>query len=359
MGRALVPEVRGRLSRVAQARQASLEERHPGLEALDGAGLLDHDLVQLVEVALEEAELGLQVDEAVRVLHRGTIPSPPLSTTAPGPLRAITYLSPGVPRALFELVCEHLGRALGRAVVLEEDGRTSGPMHARADPFAPGSGREPARADLGFVCSPSYLWLRAQARPSVELVPAGFVFRDPRHGREPVYWSELVVQADHPARSLEDLEGRVWGYNDECSLSGYFATLQELAARGCGSSFFAAQVRTGSHLGSIEALLKGSIDGAAIDSTVLARLRRERPELRDRLRVLASLGPFPIQPVVLRVELAATLGVPIAAALLRLGADPAQAARMRPFDLEGCAPLDDRAFEAERQALRRLGKLPG
>ena len=282
-----------------------------------------------------------------------------MSTSEPDPLRAITYLSPGLPRELFELVCAHVGAALGRAVLLEEDSRTSGPMHAEADPFAPGADGAPPRADLGFVCSPSYLWLRDQARPSVELVPAGFVFRDPRHGREPVYWSELIVNAQHPACSLADLEGRMWGYNDDCSLSGHFAVLQELSARGFGPDFFAAHVVTGSHRASVEAVLRGSIDGAAIDSTVLARLRREYPELGTRLRVLESFGPYPIQPIVLRGELAPDLGAPLAAALLRLGEDPAQAERLAAFDLIGCAPLDDGAYEAERRALRELGKLPG
>jgi ABC-type phosphate/phosphonate transport system substrate-binding protein len=42
----------------------------------------------------------------------------------------------------------------------------------------------------------------------------------------------------------------------------------------------------------------GSIDAAAVDSVVLALRRGIEPGLDDALRVVARLGPFPIQPVV-------------------------------------------------------------
>ena len=48
----------------------------------------------------------------------------------------------------------------------------SGPMHGDHDPFA---SRD---ADLGFLCSLSFLYLPEQATPSIELVPAAFVFHD-------------------------------------------------------------------------------------------------------------------------------------------------------------------------------------
>ena len=131
---------------------------------------------------------------------------------------------------------------------LDVESRSSGPMHGDVDLFAEG------RADIGFLCSPSYLYLRAQARPSVELVPAGFVFGDPRNSGKPVYFSDVVVRTDHPARGFDDLSGSIWGYNDECSLSGYFATLRKLSEIGCDDDFFARRVCTGSHIASIDAV---------------------------------------------------------------------------------------------------------
>lgn len=266
------------------------------------------------------------------------------------PLRAITFLAPGIPAELFRLVTDQLARSFDYEPRLEVESRSSGPMHGDADPFAEG------RADVGFLCSPSYLFLRAKSEPSVELVPAAFVFRDPRHHGEPVYYSDVVVRADHPAEAFVDLAGGAWGYNDECSLSGYFATLQKLAEIGCNGTFFARRVRTGSHLASIESTLSGDIDAAAIDSTVLARCLRERPELGQRIRVLESWGPFPIQPIVVRAELAASWGARLADALLNLGDD--SNGDLSRFGLDRCVSIGDNAYEQERRELRALGHLP-
>lgn len=281
-------------------------------------------------------------------------PSQPIAPTgrpqAVRRLRALSFLSPGIPRDFFALVVERLSRDLGCAIELDVDSRTSGPMGGDEDPFAAGA------ADIGFLCSPSYLYLRAQASPSVDLVPAGFVFGDRRARGRPVYFSDVVVRCDHPARSFAELAGRVWGYNDECSLSGYFAALQRLLELGCGSEFFARRVQTGSHHASIEALLTGAIDGAAIDSTVFSLELRRRPELAEALRVLESWGPFPIQPIVVRSALGPDWAPRVAAALLR--PDAVTSAALAAFGLERCVPIDDTAYAEERRALVALGQIP-
>ena len=266
-------------------------------------------------------------------------------------LRALTYLTPGIPLEFFQIITAHVARSLGCEFQLEAESRVSGPMHGDFDPFAEG------RADFGFLCSPSYLYLRSQERPSIQLVPAAFVFRDERAAGKPVYFSDVVVRADHPSRTFGDLAGSRWGYNDNCSLSGYFATMQKLAEIGCADDYFEHTIHTGSHEASLEAILSGAIDGAAIDSTVLARARRERPQLETKLRILDSWGPFPIQPVVVRSELGENWATRIAEALLELQTSPGDS-RLADFGLDRCVPIDDSAYAQERSALLALGQIP-
>ena len=265
------------------------------------------------------------------------------------PLRAVTYLSPGIPLEFFERVTSHLGRWLGRPIALESDERISGPMRGEHDPFAAG------RADLGFVCSPSYLYLRSVPRPSVELAGAGFVFRDPRNGGRPHYFSDVIVSADGPVSSLEELRGGTFGFNDPCSLSGYYAARQELP--GPANGFFAREVCTGSHAASIRAVLDGGIDAAAIDSNVLALAIDRAPDLGERLRVVESWGPYPIQPIVFGAHLGDELGAGLADALLGMADDPLAGGELRRFGLDRCVPIDDALYADERAALERLGHL--
>lgn len=65
------------------------------------------------------------------------------------PLRALTYLAPGLPLEFFEEVTAHLATRLGRELRLASECRSSGPMHGDLDPFRAGE------ADLGFLRSRS------------------------------------------------------------------------------------------------------------------------------------------------------------------------------------------------------------
>src|SRR5215212_9047338 len=127
----------------------------------------------------------------------------------PEGFRFITYLSPGIPQALFEAVVDHAGRALGgnRTSLLVE-ARVSGPEKGAEDPFS----RD--EADVGFMCSPSFLWLWELKPSPVELLGAAPVFRDERASGRPVYFCEVIVRRDCPIRSFAGLRGRSWAYND-------------------------------------------------------------------------------------------------------------------------------------------------
>lgn len=258
-------------------------------------------------------------------------------------LRFLTYLAPSLPYGYFEAVVRHVGARLGVETSLSMDARTSGPLARGPDPFSAGL------ADVGFLCSPSFLWLRERTPPPVEIVPAAPLFADPRARGEPVYFSDVIVRrASDLARGSRphaSFGGLSWAYNDCCSLSGYRNILREVGpVRG-------ALRPSGSHLNSIRLVLDGVVDAAAIDSNVL-RLRLEcEPGLADRIRIVDTWGPYPIQPVVARRALDPALRAHIAAALLDLASDPAARASVRVFGALGFAPTSEGRY--------RRGRVPG
>jgi len=262
-----------------------------------------------------------------------------------GELRLLTYLAPGLPLALFRTCADALGRALGLRARLASDPTRSAPAPGERDPFRAGT------ADLGFLCSPGYLWLAETEPPAVALVPAAFVFDDPRTRGRPVYFADLVVRADAPARTLADLRGSRWAYNDPCSLSGYFSVLAELERLGAGPDFFASARAVGSHHAALAAVAEGAADCAAIDSNTLLAARRQG---RDRdLRVLTSFGPYPVQPIVARAGLAPELRRAVASTLLGLHAQPATRARLVRCGVLRLAPITPAAYEPERALVAR------
>lgn len=190
---------------------------------------------------------------------------------------------------------------------------TSGPPPDAPDPFSQG------RLDLGFLCAPTYRWLAARDPAPVTLLGVAPSFDDPRAAGRAVYFSDVIVAAGHRARRFADLRGATWGYNDECSQSGYWSLIDGLALMGVDRGFIGALRRVGSHLASIAQVAAGQVDAACIDSNVLLLARRRDPALDRALRVVESWGPFPIQPIVARAGLDPGIRERVRAALLDAG----------------------------------------
>jgi len=229
------------------------------------------------------------------------------------PLRVVTYLAPSIPERFFQVIADLLGQRLGSGAELTVEARTSGPLPG-GDPF------QRDEADVGFMCAPSLVRLRAADDPSVELIPVAPVWADERTNGLPVYFSDVVVRADSNIGSFDRLRGRTWAYNDERSLSGWHSVLHRLRDVPSGSEFFSKTVASGSHLESLRLLIQGRVDAAAIDSNVLSMERAKHPEYRVLLRVIESWGPYPIQPVVVRSSLPDEIKSQIAAHLSDLDA---------------------------------------
>ena len=270
------------------------------------------------------------------------------------PLRVITYLAPSIPARFYRVIADHLGEKLGAGAMLTIEQRMSGPLPGD-DPF------ERDEADVGFMCAPSLVLLRAAKKPSVELLPVAPVWADERTKGLPVYFSDVVVRAASSIGSFDQLRGHTWSYNDERSLSGWHGARQRARAISSETEFFSSAVASGSHLESIRLLTQGRVDAAAIDSNVLIMEQAKHPEYRTLLRVIESWGPWPIQPAVVRVSLPNEAKAQIAAHLSDLDTGAAAAA-LAGIPFERFAPItyeDYLSSPAVVEGARMLGETPG
>ncbi|MEM9691130.1 MAG: PhnD/SsuA/transferrin family substrate-binding protein [Myxococcota bacterium] len=247
------------------------------------------------------------------------------------PLRLLTYLSPGLPFALYQLLGRYLAGRLDRPVSVASapEGSGSGPRQGTPNPFATGG------ADIGFVCAPSYRWLARAAEPTVELVGAAPCHDDPRNAGHPVYYAVIVARAALNLGSFEELAGRHVLFNDPSSLSGYHGLRDALAAKNQRpEEVFASFRESGSHHRSLELIARGHADAAAIDANVWRSV-----EPVAGVAPVCTLGPFPIQPVVIRRALS-ELRPPICQALLEMHERP-EGNALRQFGIERFAPVSD------------------
>lgn len=174
------------------------------------------------------------------------------------PLTFASYLGPNTTDAA-EAITDHLARSLGRPV-----------HHITAPP-------DPS-ADITWACGLVTTEGIARGRWDADIVAAP-VF--PGESR-PVYRSLVIQRIGAVAR-------RLYAINQVDSWSGHHALRVHL-----GHEF--PTIKTGTHVGSVQAVRGGAADAAAIDSSVWAYLVAREPELERDLVVVDQTIDWPAPP---------------------------------------------------------------
>jgi phosphonate transport system substrate-binding protein len=255
-------------------------------------------------------------------------------------LRVVSLLAANA-RPLYERIAEYLAGRLAAPVEL-----VGGTLAERRQRLDTGD------ADVAFICGWPYALRHDRAEPQVELLCAP-VMAGPRYGRRPVYFTDVIVRRDHPARDFADLRGAVWSYNDLGSHSGYNVTRHHLLQLGETRGYFGRVVDAGTHQGSIQMVLDGEIDASGIDCTVLETEIANRPEIGPALRTIATLGPSPIPPVVVARHVAPPLAARLRDLFLGMAADPAGRAALAEGRVATFVPMRDADYDPIRAMARR------
>jgi phosphonate transport system substrate-binding protein len=208
--------------------------------------------------------------------------------------------------------------------------------------------------DVCFVCSIPYLLLADGGGMDMEVVAAP-VLRGDRYAGTPVYYSDVIVAAHSPYRAFADLRGCAWAYNEPFSHSGYVTVLHHLAVLGEDLTFFGRMVEAGFHDIAIRMVVDGTVDAAAIDSQVLEIALRDVPQLAEALRVIDSIGPSTIQPVVVsRTRLTPTERATVTDALLGVSDGPDARGLLDRALVERFVAVDDASYSDIRAMLSRV-----
>ncbi len=207
-------------------------------------------------------------------------------------LRFVSYLAPNM-FWFYEAVGAYLGRVLGVETQI---------VQSQFEPL-----EDPVmlqdQLDVAFICGLPFVQLNQFGQLQALVAP---VMQASRYQDRPVYFSDIIVNADSGLMTFDDLADKILCYNDPGSNSGYNLVRQRLIQGGHPSSFFSKVIPSGSHQSSIRLVVDGLTDCSAIDSTVLEQELRNSPELSNDLRVVESIGPCPIPPIVATRRLGST-----------------------------------------------------
>ena len=196
-------------------------------------------------------------------------------------LRFGTFLAPNMLR-VYQAVADAVGEALGMSteLIVETDYE-----NCRNDVN-----------DICFVCSLPYVMFEREGISPAEPIAAP-VLQGERYAGMPIYFSDVIVHKDSPAKCFLDLRGKSWSFNEPLSQSGYGITRYHMVSIGETNGFFSEVVNAGFHETSVRMVADGEVDSSAIDSQVLAIEMRDHPEVTDNLKIIDAVGPSTIQPV--------------------------------------------------------------
>jgi phosphonate transport system substrate-binding protein len=160
-----------------------------------------------------------------------------------------------------------------------------------------------------------------QQKPAVDLLAAP-IMKAPRYKGQPKYYSDLIVRKDSSYKTIHDLKGATYVYNDELSNSGYNMPRHRLLELGLTNGFFGKVLRSGSHEESIRMVATGKAEASYVDSLVLDYdLEKGLGHARD-VRVIESLGPAGICPIAISTSVPAEARNKLQKALVTMHEDP-------------------------------------
>jgi len=168
--------------------------------------------------------------------------------------------------------------------------------------------------DFAFICSGPFAAGRAQGL-SLVAVPA--------IEGEPSYRSLILVRADDPARSIEDLRGSSFAFVDPLSFTGRVypeSVVAPLSRK--GEAFFGRTVFSHSHSDSIGMVAGARVRAAAVEDIVFNYLARRARDGLAGLRVLHSSPPFAAPPVVASPRISVEAREHLRAVLLSMHESP-------------------------------------
>ncbi|MHB8625475.1 MAG: phosphate/phosphite/phosphonate ABC transporter substrate-binding protein [Aggregatilineales bacterium] len=267
----------------------------------------------------------------------------------PNVLRAVSYLAPNW-FWFYEAISASLSRVIGTRVEFSQSA-----FDSLDDPAF----RNDA-VEVVFVCGLPYMrWDRN--KPAQFAVLGAPVIESARYQDRPVYFADVIVNANSNLCQFNDLRGKTLCYNDQGSNSGYNLLRGWMLGAGLTNGFFGKTIQSGSHEHSIGWIVDGKADCSAIDSVVLEQAIRDKPELANTLHACLSIGPSPMPPVLAANRLGSATIARMRQALLHPDSQLAEAmvraqvrrfAMMQPEDYAILGQMQDKAIGAGFATIR-------
>lgn len=203
------------------------------------------------------------------------------------------------------------------------------------------------KISAAFVCSGAYI--DGKRDFGMELLVAPMAYG------EPFYYSYIIVPRGSKAKRLEDLKGKRFAFTDPMSNTGKLAPTYMIGKIGeRPESFFSDIIYTYSHDKSIEAVARGLVDAAAVDSLIWDYANTTNAEFTSNTKIIIKSPPYGIPPVVIPAGMAPELKEKLRHILLDMHLDAEGRSILEKVKIERFIKIEDSAYDSIREMQRFL-----
>ena len=200
------------------------------------------------------------------------------------------------------------------------------------------------RCDIALVCT--YPFVRGEQDFGMEVLVV------PQVAGALGYSSLIVVPTSSEARSILDLRGRRFACADMMSNSGWLFPALWLKDQGEDpESFFSEVLVAGSHDRSIQAVLSGYADGAAVHSLVYDKMVEDDPTILTRTKIIQESVSYGMPPFVVHPQMAADLKSRLREALLSMHEKPEGRIALSSIAIEKFVVANPAMYDSVRRAV--------
>lgn len=250
-----------------------------------------------------------------------------------------TMISPEETVTYYKKILDFLADKLGREYDLIQKGTYS----QVNDMFREGA------LDMAFICSGAYVDLAKNGKVEILAVPVV--------NGATAYHSYIIVPAESPYQSFEDLKGKSFAFVDPISNTGRYYPLSKMGGENRNpGDYFSRYLYTYSHTESMRLVRDGNVDGAAVSSMVYDFFLAVNPEFRGELRVIDRSPPYANPPFVVPADLDGDLKNEMRHILLMMHKTPEGRRVLKELRINKFTIIDDKQYDSVRELQQNVEK---
>lgn len=167
--------------------------------------------------------------------------------------------------------------------------------------------------------------------------------------------SLTIVPRSSPASSLLDLRGKRFASSGMVSTTGWLSPALWLTQRGENPNcFFGEHILSGSQDRSVQDVIDGYADGAAVSGLLYRIMTEKDPSITKKTKVLLELPPYALPPVAVHPQMDPALRKRILSALLDMNNSDRGRRILNGLRIDRFVAPEKHQFDALRQAVAKL-----